>query len=265
MGGYGSGRRRAHRITGDCIIFDTATMNRLKLFTGDLLQGRSVTWSTVGQSPAPGQHLAVVIQRYGGQTGPYSRWGAAGHMVVAYDDPEMGKGNRCLEVPLVTTTPQYGGARWWFLAPCCGQRVRALYIPAPAAGGLKHVYLLHCRRCLDLHYASQCQPAVERHKTYERYLLSQCFLSPVYDSLPEHYLSPEERDFHRDKGRSKIMIALLKDSIRMAKKDLVIARILLKEAIKVQQEEVRAEAEQQIIDLGARIAQMEVELQELAA
>src|SRR5579859_1742826 len=170
MGGYGSGRRREHRITDECIVIDATTMNRLKLFSGPMLQGREVTWLAEGQTPAPGQRLAVVVQRYDGKAGLFSRWDAAGHMVLAYDDPDCNQGSRCLEVPLVTTAPQYGGLRWWFLAPCCGQRVRMLYIPAPGPAGLKHVYLLHCRRCLDLHYASQCQPAIERHKTYERYL-----------------------------------------------------------------------------------------------
>src|SRR5260370_36406047 len=49
-----------------------------------------------------------------------------------------------------------------------------------------------CRACLDLHYASQIQSYIERHKTYERYLLANYGLywaSYRYDfELKEHYL-----------------------------------------------------------------------------
>jgi hypothetical protein len=52
-------------------------------------------------------------------------------------------------VYLTTTTPHYGGVRWWFLCPAngCGRRVAKLY------GGK----IFACRPCHNLAYASQNQ------------------------------------------------------------------------------------------------------------
>ncbi len=54
-------------------------------------------------------------------------------------------------IQLITTLPNYGGLRWWFLCPgqSCGRRVGVLYNPP---GGK---YFL-CRHCYDLTYQS-CQ------------------------------------------------------------------------------------------------------------
>ena len=46
---------------------------------------------------------------------------------------------------LTTTTPRFGGLRYWFLCPRCGRRVGKLY----------HLERWACRRCHDLAYPSQ--------------------------------------------------------------------------------------------------------------
>ena len=46
---------------------------------------------------------------------------------------------------LTTTTPRFGGLRYWFLCPRCGRR----------AGKLYHVERWACRRCHNLAYQSQ--------------------------------------------------------------------------------------------------------------
>ena len=46
---------------------------------------------------------------------------------------------------LTSTTPRFGGLRYWFLCPRCGRRVGKLY----------HVERWACRRCLNLAYQSQ--------------------------------------------------------------------------------------------------------------
>ena len=46
---------------------------------------------------------------------------------------------------LTTTTPRFGGFRYWFLCPRCGRR----------AGKLYHVERWACRRCHNLAYQSQ--------------------------------------------------------------------------------------------------------------
>lgn len=77
--------------------------------------------------------------------------------------------------------------RYWFLAPCCGRRVRVLYLSV--YDGL-YSSLAQCRVCLDLHYASQQQSLIERRKTYERYLLANygwTWAELEYYSLGKHY------------------------------------------------------------------------------
>ena len=61
------------------------------------------------------------------------------------------------EVKLVTTTPNYGGVRYWFVCPCyrggnnggyCNRRVRKLYLPDGS-------YEYGCRHCHRLSYADR--------------------------------------------------------------------------------------------------------------
>ena len=54
-----------------------------------------------------------------------------------------------VSVQLATTTPQYGGVRWWYVCPDCNKRKTALYISDAS---------LRCRQCAGLHYASQSKP-----------------------------------------------------------------------------------------------------------
>lgn len=51
-----------------------------------------------------------------------------------------------ITVRLTTTSPQYGGARWWYFCPNCGKRKAILYFLDES---------LCCRQCAGLHYASQ--------------------------------------------------------------------------------------------------------------
>lgn len=49
-------------------------------------------------------------------------------------------------VPLTTTSPRYGGVRWWYVCPMCEGRKASLYVSGTS---------LCCRQCAGLHYASQ--------------------------------------------------------------------------------------------------------------
>jgi hypothetical protein len=55
-------------------------------------------------------------------------------------------GGGCVTVQLTTTSPAYGGVRWWYVCPECKSRKAALYVSGA---------ILLCRRCAGIHYASQ--------------------------------------------------------------------------------------------------------------
>jgi hypothetical protein len=49
------------------------------------------------------------------------------------------------KIPLCTTTPHYGGVRWWFNCPSCNKRVGKLY----------NTGIYACRTCVGMAYESQ--------------------------------------------------------------------------------------------------------------
>lgn len=52
-------------------------------------------------------------------------------------------------VHLTTSSPKYGGVRWWYVCPVCEKRKAALYLSGSS---------LQCRQCAGIHYASQSRP-----------------------------------------------------------------------------------------------------------
>lgn len=58
-------------------------------------------------------------------------------------------GGHTVAVQLATTTPQYGGVRWWYVCPVCEKRKAVLYLSGE---------MLQCRQCAGIHYASQSKP-----------------------------------------------------------------------------------------------------------
>jgi hypothetical protein len=82
------------------------------------------------------------------------------HARLVYQIPRTGE-YVIYRLDLVSTSPNYGGQRWWFVCRglgwerSCGRRVRKLYL----APGQKY---FACRRCCDLRYASQCEDYAHR-------------------------------------------------------------------------------------------------------
>lgn len=76
--------------------------------------------------------------------------GGAGYFRVRYVIEDRGREAVATdEIELVATSPNYGGARWWFRCSGCVQRARKLFLPPGAAA-------FRCRRCHGLTYRS-CQ------------------------------------------------------------------------------------------------------------
>lgn len=51
-----------------------------------------------------------------------------------------------ITVQLTTTSPKYGGVRWWYVCPLCEERKAVLYVFGDS---------LCCRQCAKIYYASQ--------------------------------------------------------------------------------------------------------------
>jgi hypothetical protein len=204
MGGFGSGRRKTHHITNECLSIDTMQLRKHKLLTNKKLStGAHIKYVSQSKSlkeKVTEQHheIYVLVERYGSgdPSGEFAAWDAIGHVTLLYGVRIGGedKGGQHVDIPLVVTHPNYGGVRYWFLAPCCGSRVRVVFLPT-LDGSVR--VLPECRECLRLHYASQQQSYIDRRITYEKYLLANAgyyWASDEYQwGLKEHYfkVTPE--------------------------------------------------------------------------
>jgi len=74
------------------------------------------------------------------------------------------KENQDYKIRLSTTTPHYGGKRWWFHCPAagCGRRVGVLYL----------ANIFACRNCYNLAYTSQNKAPHDRY-TDKAFALAQ--------------------------------------------------------------------------------------------
>lgn len=195
MGGYGSGRIKAHHITDECIPIDTTALLKRKLLPSS---GGKVSLSyNLAARMFEHEHNTMrckeVERAYTNSVGIQ----VSGDVVtLSYrckiGDQQM-SGPQKIDISLVVTHPNYGGSRYWFLSPCCHRRVRVMYLPL---FGPRSLIVPLCRVCLGLHYASQQSSYVERHITREKHLLANygySWASMEYMSMREHYfqVTPE--------------------------------------------------------------------------
>jgi hypothetical protein len=134
MGGFGSGRRGGRETTADYRRLDVRELHR----AGVLIPGwrGGWCWYRRGQKRAEINievHELSVALRYSATSGGERK---------SYD----------YAVGLVRTSCNYGGARPWFLCPCCGRRAAILF------GGA----MFACRHCRRLAYESQRETAGDR-------------------------------------------------------------------------------------------------------
>ena len=149
MGGFRSGRRyhrKKKTIVENCFTFDIVTLReniavlQTGRYTGIGLHGSGAVTYDIMQN---GQNGLVLYLRYR----------------VSWTPSPMVLSERCL---LTSTTPRYGGQRWWFVCPSCGRRCRCLYVPPSELS-------LGCRVCLELSYRSRSWgPLTRRLKKISR-------------------------------------------------------------------------------------------------
>jgi hypothetical protein len=135
MGGSGSGRwcRYSKKdTTGGYLDFSINFLKRHNKLEEGMFCSGAITWSRGGNETGSIGYKIDTLDEY------------APKVTLRYnhkDEP--------LEYPicLTTTTPNYGGVRWWFICPAngCSRRVGFLY------GGR----IFACRHCYNLSYDSQ--------------------------------------------------------------------------------------------------------------
>ncbi len=196
MGGFGSGRRRRNTNMTDCLEIDLKDLNRRKLLR-------------------PGEHSFSVKWKRWTETNFKDRcnqeYQAACSLsmrdehpvlTISYGVRHVGESDdfhHKAALSMISTPCQYGGARWWFVAPCCGRRVRVLYISLKTT--IKQM-IPECRHCQGLNYASQCASYADRHASYERHLLRNYGLTWAqweYEAMREHHfnVTPEYLELAR--------------------------------------------------------------------
>jgi hypothetical protein len=138
MGGYGSGRPKQKVVVEDCHALDLGVLER---------DGAFAPWRS-------GRYRWLVGERETGSIGYRieQRQGDRQWLVLDYAWGEA-KEHVVIPVALETTSPHFGGIRWWGRCPlivngvACNRRVRKLYLRGRYFG---------CRRCHNLTYKS-CQ------------------------------------------------------------------------------------------------------------
>src|SRR5687768_6494646 len=124
MGGPGSGilggARRRKRVSSCFTIGIKKPLSKRYSLTSGLLKWQRSSFN-VAYELTGGEGARTVALYY--------EWGTA----------------RAQTVSLVSTVPNYGGLRWWFLCPRCGRRVGRLHL-RPG--------LFACRACHNLTYES---------------------------------------------------------------------------------------------------------------
>ena len=145
MGGVGSGRwgRRStdRKLTDTCVQLSMLHLAK----EGALVPGRYSTFIL----DCPFRNLGIVFFVLDLDLTPRT-YGKCSVAHIATDR----SATRYYSVPIITTSPQWGGLRYWFCCPLprngsvCGRRVGKLYLPPGGA-------YFGCRQCYQLAYQSQ--------------------------------------------------------------------------------------------------------------
>jgi hypothetical protein len=191
MGGYGSGRKKRYQRTDECIQIDTKALKQYLKSPGNYAGTLTYTHLPAQDFKNGQAEIGFILERYAeAQDSRAARYPVWGQITLCYTTKSSPSSeDHCTSVAMVTTPVHLGGMRWWLISPCCGSRVRVLYISKASTS-------LRCRECHVLNYTSQCQGYRERRITREKYLLSHFgwqWAQSEYECMPEHYfkVTPE--------------------------------------------------------------------------
>ena len=142
MGGPGSTRWRLHtpaNTVDDCLALDANRLMRLGVLKAGVLQTGKLSWRIDGMKECSIGYKACTLDGVPWLRLHYTLTGTRERVEYRLD--------------LTTTSPGFGGQRWWFNCPGikpgrpCGRRVGKLYLPPGRQ-------FFGCRHCHQLTYTS---------------------------------------------------------------------------------------------------------------
>jgi|CXWL01.1.fsa_nt_gi hypothetical protein len=154
MGGSGSGgwyRWDTKPTTENFWRSSIKNLKDHKLFNEPICRSGTWTWSTNGQERSNIGYEINTRDEYS-------------HYMRVYYTNTRTQEKQDYKIRLSTTSPNYGGKRWWFHCPAagCGKRVGVLYL----------ANIFACRHCYNLSYSSQNQAPHDRY-TDKAFALAQ--------------------------------------------------------------------------------------------
>ena len=151
MGGYGSGRE-AHVYSGvveNCLTLDVNQLVKNGSIRHGCETGGVIGWENILRSSSIGFESQCYMEN--------------GYIRLQYMTSHLGKDDQVINytIELMTTKPNYGGVRWWFVCPNeeCSKMVVKLY----QAPGTDHFV---CRTCQNLTYES-CRESHQSNPIHE--------------------------------------------------------------------------------------------------
>lgn len=159
MGGYGSGRRFGAAGSRKTTVEESLVLNITQLHQQNVLRrGAMGVWGWIHKSGESAGSVNYRIER--DTDGDLT-------LCLEYDRTIRGEKEPVRNpIPLVSTQPNFGGSRTWFVCPAyrngkaCGRRVGRLYLPPGAR-------YFACRHCYELTY-KVCQEHSSRMDFYRR-------------------------------------------------------------------------------------------------
>jgi hypothetical protein len=154
MGGYGSGRTGGGPTVEDGLTLDLGRLLRQNL----VIPGQSVSGSLIWADTRTGERVGSIGYE-AHLSDPWNSWMRLHYTTIRWRDGSKVASD--YRVQLTTTTPRFGGLRWWFICPLTGRRAAKLHLPNGAVR-------FACRQAYRLAYRSQRESKMDRSHDRQR-------------------------------------------------------------------------------------------------
>ncbi len=179
MGGLGSGgwyRWSTKSTTANFWNFHIKTLKKYGLFNSPMRKHGSWSWSQNGEERSNISYELNTLDEHS----PYIR--------VHYTNKNTEE-KHDYKIRLSTTSPNYGGKRWWFHCPAarCGKRVGVLFMGN----------IFACRHCYNIAYPSQNESPAQRMLSRAQKIQQQLGGSGCMDELVIRPKGMHKKTFER--------------------------------------------------------------------